>query len=86
MLVATQAQGNDQCEAKLTSSEQMLAETLHNLLVAIKVINPDVPVDPVQLIMAGTEYTDHLNQKEKERQDYRPLRRPKFVADGRGLI
>lgn len=64
MLVATQAQGNDQCEAKLTSSEQMLAETLHNLLVALKVINPDISVDPIQLIMAGTEYAQHLAQEE----------------------
>lgn len=64
MLVATQAQGNDQQKAELTSSEQMLAETLHNLLVSLKVINPDIPVDPIQLIVAGTEYAEHLTREE----------------------
>lgn len=64
MLVATQAQGNDQQKAELTSSEQILAETLHNLLVSLKVINPDIPVDPIQLIVVGTEYAEHLTQEE----------------------
>lgn len=44
----------------------ILLETLTNLLVAAKVINPNIPCAPAMLVCIATEYTDYL-ESENER-------------------
>lgn len=41
---------------------EMLATALYNLLVADKVISPNVPVVAPNLIMVAEDYTKHLNE------------------------
>lgn len=43
-----------------------LAKALYNVLVGLKVINPEIPLDGAQLLMISESFEEHLNATSQE--------------------
>lgn len=64
MLVNDSAQGNDQGmapEDALTARETLLAKALQDVLVAAGMLDPNVPVSPVELLAASEAYVEYAS-------------------------